>query len=970
MPRFSIVVPASMDEGRLSSCLNSIKGQSLDDWEALVIVDGNSDKCSDVAQEYSQADSRFKTIIKEAGEGVGLARRSGTLAANGEWIIYLDGGDELMPDALRDLSNALNEEACDLLRFGIRVDSEAMLQEDDGLKQDWRVWGNALCADVAKKAYRVMMVGGTGSYLEAYELFVLAAFAQQQVARTDIEGYRRMQRSRAMSAVPLSEDEFISKAVECSDAIRAIEEFAENNPEHATKSAAASVCTKLMSSLFDEWRNSVSEQEKTNAAKEVVDIFGAEAVACELERLAGEEAHACCMNDALPGATAPLYVWHELAFELMKGLNGSHRFDYFSSIAEIRFNDLDKARRLHKASGERIKIFVATHRPADRFESDILQPIQVGAAIAHDRVLATLRDDIGDNISELNPYYCELTAQYWAWKNADADYYGLCHYRRYFDFSNTEHRENAWGEIIVDSINERTQREFGLEDDSIRKAIDGFDVITTRFQDLRGFPGAYDTPYEHWVDAISLRNSDLIDIFAILAHRHPEYLPDIEAYSEGRHSCFCNMFVMRKQVFFDYCAWLFPLLEEFMRVTDMTNCSRETMRTPGHLAERLLNIYLMHQKRIGSNLKMKEVQCVHFSNTNRFAPPRPVDPQRVGIRSIVPVVLAANNDYVPMLATTVRSMLDNASHSFFYHVVVLTTDISEDNRRIIKESLEPIAPAAIDFVYVSSLVSEYNLTTSNSHISIETYYRFLIQDVLPYYDKVLYLDSDLIIEGDVSELFATDVESKCLAAVVDVDYLGNYNISAKRQDYTRKVLGMQDPYAYFQAGVLVMNTRELRSVCSVSEWLEIAQNPSYIYNDQDILNVYCEGKVVFLDQAWNVMIDGGRIKSACSHAPKKVFESYLKAREHEKIIHYAGVNKPWTTRTCDREEHYWKYARKTPYYEQLLLMASLNEAKSEARFAIQRALIEKYKPYVEMAMPEGSKRRETIRRFSSRYARK
>ena len=63
----------------------------------------------------------------------------------------------------------------------------------------------------------------------------------------------------------------------------------------------------------------------------------------------------------------------------------------------------------------------------------------------------------------------------------------------------------------------------------------------------------------------------------------------------------------------------------------------------------------------------------------------------------------------------------------------------------------------LGFCDVSQVIEKYNLTTNNPHISVETYYRFLIQDLLPYYDKVLYLDSDLIIRGDVSELFATDL---------------------------------------------------------------------------------------------------------------------------------------------------------------------------------------------------------------------
>ena len=95
-----------------------------------------------------------------------------------------------------------------------------------------------------------------------------------------------------------------------------------------------------------------------------------------------------------------------------------------------------------------IKIFVSAHKQATFPEGNSIVPVQVGAANAATRFTNTLHDDEGVNISAENPRYCELTAQYWAWKNEDADYYGFCHYRRYFDFTDTPHKENDYGEII------------------------------------------------------------------------------------------------------------------------------------------------------------------------------------------------------------------------------------------------------------------------------------------------------------------------------------------------------------------------------------------------------------------------------------------------------------------------------------------------------------------------------------------
>ena len=237
-----------------------------------------------------------------------------------------------------------------------------------------------------------------------------------------------------------------------------------------------------------------------------------------------------------------------------------------------------------EATTPKISIFVSTHKPVDLFDSRILQPVQVGSSLATERYPWALHDDDGENISDQNPLYCELTTQYWAWKNVDADYYGFCHYRRYFDFSEKRHKENPYGEIIADYISRRSQAEYGLDDETIASVVSGYDVVTTEFKDLRRFPGGVGTPRHHFELADRLRTSDLDRVVAILKDMHPDYAEDADAFLDGRRSCFCNMFIMRRDPFFAYCAWLFPILERFVAETDMSDYSVEALRTPGHLA--------------------------------------------------------------------------------------------------------------------------------------------------------------------------------------------------------------------------------------------------------------------------------------------------------------------------------------------------------------------------------------------------
>ena len=169
----------------------------------------------------------------------------------------------------------------------------------------------------------------------------------------------------------------------------------------------------------------------------------------------------------------------------------------------------------------RIKIFVSAHKPAAFPDGASILPIQVGAQNAPTMFKETLHDNDGENISSKNPMYCELTAQYWAWKNADADYYGFCHYRRYFDFTNTPHRENDYGEIMDSFIDAHSIAEYGFDDTSIALAVDGWDVITSPRNDVRRI-GGFRNLKEHWDADRHLRMKDLRHMYDILIKRHPD----------------------------------------------------------------------------------------------------------------------------------------------------------------------------------------------------------------------------------------------------------------------------------------------------------------------------------------------------------------------------------------------------------------------------------------------------------------
>ena len=367
--------------------------------------------------------------------------------------------------------------------------------------------------------------------------------------------------------------------------------------------------------------------------------------------------------------------------------------------------------------------------------------------------------------------------------------------------------------------------------------------------------------------------------------------------------------------------------------------------------------------RQGSGWRTKQLQCVRFMDPERVYGILP--PSDAGFAPIVPVVFAADGNYVPMLTATIHSMLANASPDRYYDILALERGISTEDKRVMQQVYGKPGKVSLRFHNVRRIIESFDLATNNAHISIETYYRFLVQQLLPHYGKVLYLDSDLIVQGDVAQLYDTDLGDNLLAAVRDLDFLGNVNMKGgERLRYAKEVLGMDDPYAYFQAGVLLLNTDALRELHTVREWLDLASDARYIYNDQDILNAECEGRVHFLDYRWNVMTDcAGRIEKVFSFAPSEAYEAYLKSREDQLITHYAGFEKPWKMKACDRAPLYWKYARQTPFYERLIRMLCA-QAGDETYYDEHEFVIDRNNPmrkFIDPIMPYGSRRREVVK---------
>ncbi len=616
-----------------------------------------------------------------------------------------------------------------------------------------------------------------------------------------------------------------------------------------------------------------------------------------------------------------------------------------------------------------LRVYVSTHKDCFAPDLDTVQLIQVGAANSKFRFKQVLYDDQGVNISELNPMYCELTAQYWAWKNETADFYGFCHYRRYFSLMDHEVAEDSYGNVIEPYLSNKVLDKYGFNDKNLKDLISNYDLITTKRNNVRKFPGKYKNIYDHWKRAPYLHDQDIDIMVDIIKNDYPKYYTSAVEYCNGYLGTFCNMYILRKDLFFEYCDFAFGVLEKFCEQKDMSLYSKEALRTPGHLAERLFGIYYTFIMNNRKDIRCKELQCVCFKNTDRHEALKPA------FIDAKPIVFAANDGFVPYFAACLQSLLDCSSSKNNYDIVLLHKDICESNQKLLLEMVRGFDNVSLRFYNVGFVVGQYSLK-ANAHISEETYYRFLIQDVLPDYDEILYLDCDIIICTDVAKIFDEDLTGFYLAATRDPDFAGQINGANKKTiKYINSSFHMNDPHNYFQAGVILFNIKEMKEAYSTEEWLQFASTP-YMYNDQDVLNLYCEGKVKYLDMKWNLLADCDhtRISKVISFAPNSIQNEYFEARKCPYIIHYAGFMKPWHRPTEDYAERFWSAIRKTPFYEKALFTLMNNVSfwgiyENNKRHGL-KGIIYKTKRVIiktgNVLFPKGTRRRMLVKRIIKR----
>lgn len=232
-----------------------------------------------------------------------------------------------------------------------------------------------------------------------------------------------------------------------------------------------------------------------------------------------------------------------------------------------------------------IKILVATHKPYWMPSDSVYMPLHVGREGKTD--IGFIGDNTGDNISNKNAHFCELTGLYWAWKNLHCEYIGLCHYRRYFSTGKGAKKE-------------RIMSRFDYE-----RLLSMYDVIVPAKRNY--YIETVRSQYEH-----AHNKRDLDEVQQIVHEKYPMYDRAFETVMKRKRLHILNMFAMKKELFNQYCEWLFDILFTLEKRIDISDYTTYEARVFGFLSERLFNVWLEYH----STLTVKEVPVVFLEKQN------------------------------------------------------------------------------------------------------------------------------------------------------------------------------------------------------------------------------------------------------------------------------------------------------------------------------------------------------------------
>lgn len=276
----------------------------------------------------------------------------------------------------------------------------------------------------------------------------------------------------------------------------------------------------------------------------------------------------------------------------------------------------------------------------------------------------------------------------------------------------------------------------------------------------------------------------------------------------------------------------------------------------------------------------------------------------------VPIVMSSDNKVFFTIATVIVSMLENANKDTFYDIYVLCTDtVTDESKNKLSELKTQYNNFSLSFIDMKDTFK--NIPKTHKYVTYVSAFKFLIPSLFPQFDKIIYLDTDVIVRADLTDLYNTDIEDNYVAGCLCL-----VNHITCRDGILRET-GLESMDYYINAGVILMNLKLIRQDKIDKKCIDMIGSFKGSV-DQHIMNKVCYGKIFFLPPKYNISTSSLKIFESDAI---KIFYSMQEVEQAYKnpvIFHWTGGNKPWQYYNLFLAHEWFRYFIKTPFKDMKL----------------------------------------------------
>lgn len=603
-----------------------------------------------------------------------------------------------------------------------------------------------------------------------------------------------------------------------------------------------------------------------------------------------------------------------------------------------------------------IKIFVSDRIDVDSVQIDnpIYVPVRCGAVFDSDNTSEIIGDDTGDNVSNRRLSFCEETVLYWAWKNVKADYYGFCHYRRFLSFANKKFETSKINNHIIEEyLDNNSIKKYHLNDtESIHNIVENTDIVTICPMNLRNFEGEDITVYKHLIKHTHwFKKRDINLIFEVIKEKYPSYLSYTYDYMNGYILRGFNCYILKSNIFNEYCKFCFDILFELEKRIDTTYYNQQMKRFTGFVSELLFAIFYNKQKEENKSLITKEVQLVRFNHTEK-------DKVIMPKKDVITIFTTVFDETAFSAAPLISTMIEQSSENKKYELIILCDKLSERNKELLEQLFDNKNNFNVKFfspyIYIKNIFrdySDYNITEKEALNIAAMFIPYMFNE----HKKIIYMKNRAVLKTDIAELsevlnkehngdsFIGIVEDIYSEALYTIQKNLFHNVSKdleeeKKQFAEITVHGSKfknhidcivDEFPEFNINniasdfVLCMDLYKVRNCIQEEELVEIIiklWEKQVKVTNFELINVLYAPYTYTLGYEWNIHGDVQLdVDNILKYSEYYKYEQYKKAISNGKAYNYSGNLEPWRKLSMPNNVEFINLIKQTPFYEDLLM---------------------------------------------------